>query len=128
MRTFAQTGWLALALAAVVGCGGGADRHAPVNGRVFYRGAPLPGGTIVFSPDPGRGGTGPLAVGQIDAEGHYRLRTEGGDGAAVGWHRVTVAAGPTTPDFPTHYGDPERSGLSREVADGTANVIDLRLE
>jgi hypothetical protein len=128
MRTLAQTGWLALALAATAGCGGGAVRHAPVEGRVFFRGAPLAGGTIVFAPDPGHGASGPLAVGEIDAQGRYRLRTDGGEGAPVGWHRVTVAAGPGAPDFPARYGDPERSGLCREVADMASNVIDLQLE
>ena len=36
----------------LAGCGQDGGKLAPVRGRVFYRGKPLPGGTIVFTPDP----------------------------------------------------------------------------
>jgi len=50
-----------------------------------------------------------------------------GPGAAVGWHRVTVAA-PGPAALPARYSDPGRSGQSHEVRDAPVNTIDVRLE
>jgi hypothetical protein len=120
-------GWcLLLVLAA--GCGPGETERVPVRGRVLYRGQPLAGGTIVFTPDADRGGRGPLAVGEIDADGHYTLRTGDQPGAVPGWHRVTIAAAGPEPSLPRRYRDPEHSGLSRQVRPDQANVIDLSLD
>jgi hypothetical protein len=117
-----------LVLVLAAGCGPGGVERVPVHGQVLYRGKPLAGGTIVFTPDAERGGRGPLAVGAIDAEGHYFLRTGDNPGAVPGWHRITVAA--TAPDtsLPRRYRDPEHSGLSRQVQPDMPNVIDLALD
>ncbi len=123
--------WLSL------GCGRG-DKLTPVHGHVFYRGQPLAGGTIVFTPDAERGGRGPLACGEIGADGGFTLHTGETIGTVAGWHRVTVAPpspaaspGPaTTPvlELPRKYSDPEQSGLLREVKAGTAVEQDFHLE
>src|SRR5262245_42189900 len=63
-----------LLVLAVLGCGRD-DRLTPVRGQVFYHGRPLAGGTIVFTPDAERGGRGPLACGEIGADGRYTLHT-----------------------------------------------------
>jgi hypothetical protein len=43
---------VALVLAGALGCGGRSPPAlAPVSGLVSYRGVPLPGGLIVFTPD-----------------------------------------------------------------------------
>jgi hypothetical protein len=119
---------LGLVLVIAAGCGPGGVERVPVHGQVLYRGQPLAGGTIVFTPDADRGGRGPLAVGEIDAEGHYHLRTGDNPGAVPGWHRITVAAtAPDTP-LPRRYRDPENSGLSRQVRPDMPNVIDLALD
>src|SRR6516225_7750875 len=81
---------LFFAALAVLGCGQG-EPMTPVHGRVFFHGQPLPGGTIVFTPDAERGGRGPLACGEIDADGRYTLRTGDKPGAVSGWHRITIA-------------------------------------
>jgi hypothetical protein len=135
--------WLAFPALAILGCGGGEDKLTPVHGRVFYHGQPLPGGTIVFTPDPERGGRGPLACGEIGPDGRYTLHTGGSPGAVAGWHRVTIAAaspagraGGREPlpadasgaDLPRKYSDPERSGLSREVKPGQAADQDFHLD
>ena len=68
----ARAGLLALAAACLLarpGCGSSTDGLQPVHGRVYYRGTPLAGGTIVFTPDPDRGGAGPLAYAEIGAMG-----------------------------------------------------------
>jgi hypothetical protein len=100
---------------------------------VNFRGQPLPGGFIVFTPDPERGGRGPLAFGKIEADGRYVLTTDGKPGAVVGWHRITIAASSSnTPGYnavlPAHYCDPDQSGQSFEVLPDQVNSHDLNLE
>jgi hypothetical protein len=125
---------LLLALA-VLGCGRD-DKLTPVRGQVFYHGRPLAGGTIVFTPDAERGGRGPLACGEIGADGRYTLHTGDKPGAVPGWHRITVApvtspaqtAAPPALDLPRRYSDPEQSGLLREIKGGVAAEQDFHLE
>jgi hypothetical protein len=115
------------ALLALAGCGGEGDRTEVVSGRVLYRGKPLAGGTIVFEPDPERGGDGPVAGGEIGPDGRYALRPENGSGVSPGWHRVTFAASSGT-TLPTRYSDPARCGQSCEVKAGRANEINFDLQ
>jgi hypothetical protein len=129
--------FFAVALAAW-GCGS-SDKPTPVHGRVFYRGRPLPGGTIVFTPDLERGGFGPLATGEIDSDGRYTLHTQEQLGVVPGWHRVTIAspasavapgqeASPPLIDIPRKYSDPHQSGLLRQVRPGVGAEHDFFLE
>ena len=130
MRPRGTMAGLLLLLAA--GCGGDAEQTAEVQGRVYYQGKPLESGTVVFVPDPSRGGSGPLARAEIQADGRYRLRTGDKSGAVPGWHRVTVApggpAGSPTRTLPPRFSDPESSGQCHEVKPGQENTIDLHLE
>ena len=111
-----------LLLLLLLGCGREV-KLTPVRGQVFFHGQPLSGGTIVFTPDPERGGRGPLACGEIGPDGRYSLHTDDKPGAVPGWHRVTIAAaslassqkGLPPVDLPRKYGDPEQSGLLRQV-------------
>ena len=111
-------------------CSGPAAELAPVNGRVFYRGRPLAGGTIVFTPDPERGGRGPQAVAEIDAQGRYALSTGGKPGAVPGWHVITIAspAGSGGAGLPGRYRDPDLSRQRAEVKRDQANRCDLYLD
>jgi hypothetical protein len=129
---------LALALAAA-GCGDARPTLAPVRGHVYYHGAPLAGGAIVFTPDPEHGGRGPLACARIGDDGGYILSTGSVLGAVAGWHRVSFktfaaapdpagAAGAVDARLPSRFSDPEKSGQVREVKAGQANVIDFQLE
>jgi hypothetical protein len=131
-------GGLVFAALSVFGCGHD-DALTPVHGRVFFRGRPLPGGTIVFTPDAERGGHGPLATGEIDAEGRYSLHSGDKLGAVPGWHRVTIApptlavtpgqaVPPPAVELPRKYRDPEQSGLLREVRPGRNGEHDFFLE
>jgi len=137
MRLLHWFGWGGLlALPLVAGCGTKPQALAAVRGQVFFHGQPLAGGTIVFTPDPERGGRGPLACGEIGPDGRYELHTDGTDGAIVGWHRVTVAAHPpaaaagaeTPPPLPARYSDPDAWGECREVKPGQVNTHDFRLD
>jgi len=132
------SGGVLLAVLVVVGCGQD-DGLTPVHGRVFYNGRPLPGGTIVFTPDLEHGGRGPLACGEIDADGRYSLHTGDKLGVVPGWHRVTIAppslavapgqaVSPPAVNLPPKYRDPEQSGLLREVQPGKSGEQDFHLE
>ncbi len=130
-----------LAALAAAGCGPDDAAPAPVRGHVFYKGAPLAGGSIVFAPDADRGGRGPLARGDIRPDGTYTLRADGRPGAAPGWHRVSIVAvvapapkpaGTALSDvrslLPRKYASPDLSGLEAQVRPGEDNVIDFHLE
>jgi hypothetical protein len=112
----------------LVGCGHDEERLTTVRGKVFYQGKPLAGGTIIFTPDPERGGSGPMSYAEIQADGSYELRTSRGMGAMPGWHRVTVTEASGQGHLPGKFSDPEQSGECREVQEGQANVIDFHLE
>ena len=112
------------------GCGGApSPALAPVSGRVCYRGVPLPGGLIVFTPDDESGSHGPSATGAIGPDGRYSLSTDGAAGAAPGRHRVTVA-GPDAAGWhlPERFRDPQLSDLHADVVAGRDNALDFRLE
>jgi hypothetical protein len=119
---------VALVLIAAVGCGKRTPELSDVRGTVYYRGEPIRGGTIVFAPDPDRGGAGPLAIAEIQSDGTFRLRTDGERGAVVGWHRVTISPSEEFIALPRRYCDPDLGGLCHEVVKGKANVINLYLD
>jgi hypothetical protein len=137
----APPGRLLLAgLVALVGCGRGSDSRLLVEGVVRLGDAPLTTGTVILRPDPDRGNTSKHEPrGAIDAEGRYRAFTTPGEpGVAPGWYKAAVVA--TEPLdlknpyavrkslIPTHYNDPERSGLSLEVVqDAPPGAYDLKL-
>jgi hypothetical protein len=138
MEAWMRPTWLGclilLALAAA-GCGEQKPALAAVRGHVYFRGAPLAGGAIVFTPDPERGGRGPLACARIDGDGGFVLVTGQDFGAVPGWHRVTFTApardGPSaSPEtmLPARFSDPEQSKQSGEVKAGQSNVVDFHLE
>jgi hypothetical protein len=120
---------LCCGLVLLAGCGRSGPALAPVKGQVFYRGRPLAGGTIVFTPDPQRGGRGPQAWAPIAADGHYTLQTGGKKGAVPGWHQVTIApASRAAAALPARYRDPELSGQHCEVKPDRVNHCDLHLD
>jgi hypothetical protein len=125
----------------VLGCGGGAKPMLPVTGKVTYLGMALHGGTLVFTPDTSRGADGPIALGDIRADGTYTLRTGKAYGAAPGWYRVTVAAVSSQTEMspgqpyriplsliPEKYRDPELSQLICEVKADKLNSFNFNLE
>ena len=100
----------------------------PVQGKVTYKGEPVPKGTITFQPDQGQ-----PSVADIQPDGTYRLSTfKEGDGAVAGHHRVFVIANTADPTkipgsspgwtppkdlVPTKYNKPETSGLKATVSE-----------
>ena len=116
--------WLVVMLA---GCSSGQTDFVPVTGRVLYRGQPLAGGTVVFSPDPTRGNRGEVSWAILDADGHFRLQGEQHAGVRVGWYRISIA-GPAELPLPSHYLDPEVSGQFVEIQAGRNNHCELQLD
>ncbi len=132
-----------LVLAAVAGCGksaGDQDQLVSVQGQVLLGENPLTTGVVIFHPDASRGNTSQHQPrGQIDAQGHYILRTGQNEGAAPGWYKVAIIASRPSTDaknpyalpqslIPKIYNDPEKSGLAREVEKNPApGAYDLQI-
>lgn len=73
----------------VAGCGGKSDLSlVPVEGSVTYQGKPLSHGSVVFKP--GETTPGPQAVGQIQPDGSFGMKTAGQDGVAAGCEFVVT--------------------------------------
>ena len=83
----------ALALTAVVGCGG--VRRVPVSGTVTLDGQSFNGGYLVFTPDTAKGNTARISCTSRIKDGRYDLETNGvtrgdsGSGVPLGWYKVT---------------------------------------
>jgi hypothetical protein len=133
----------------------GADSGKPalgkVHGTVTYKGKPVDGGHIVFTPAAGKsgggGGTEQTATGEISSDGTYEMTTfNTGDGAILGQHIVTVrvlekgSENLGKPDAtsrisyvipkavtPSKYASPETSPLRCTVVEGT-NKFDIDLK
>lgn len=116
----------------LVGCGG---NPATVTGVVMMDGRPLNTGTVGFNPVSG----GMKAVGIIQSDGSYELKTNRETGLQVGEYQTTVIAlepgeevvhgGPPRPGkniTPKRYGSTSTSGLKFTVKQGS-NVIDIEL-
>lgn len=90
VRLVLETACLAVALAPLLGCGRDSP-PATVEGTVRLNGKPLDNCLITFLPEPGREAKGPRSSGLTDKSGSFRLRRDDQkEGAATGWHRVTV--------------------------------------
>ena len=115
-----------LLLLLLAGCFGTPPALSPAKGQVKWRGQPLPGGTIVFTPNPERGNRGPMAVASVASDGTFTLETDGQAGCAPGWHRVTVLSRSCA--LPTRYRDPELSGQHVEIKPGASNTCEVNLD
>jgi hypothetical protein len=136
---------LAVAILVVVGCGGKDVGDRPTTmaagGTVTYKGAPVEGASVTFSPE----GGGKAAVGKTDAQGAFTLMTfEPGDGAVAGKYTIIItkrteqpeeenenseapAAPPVKDLLPTKYGNPNTSKLTAEVTEGGENQFTFEL-
>jgi hypothetical protein len=116
-----------------------------VHGKVTYKGKPLDGGHIVFTPATGKGGeTGQVATGEINPDGTYEMTTfNTGDGAILGQHIVTVVVQkgemPKPDEYsrikyelpknlaPTKYASADKSPLRCTVVEG-GTTFDIELK
>ncbi len=117
------------------GCGSQTKAKVEVKGIVYFRGEPIKGGMIVFTPDPERGSQGPLAKAMIGSDGRFALSADEAAAISPGWYRVAIAdqgsAVPTArnpyPGPSGKYRNPDLSGLLREVKPGAENNFEFQL-
>lgn len=133
-----------LLAAPLLGCRGADSLPlAKVRGTVTLEGAPLTKGSIQFMPDNSQGTRGPMATGQIGADGKFVLMTSTpGDGAQVGFYKVVVncweetlfdpqnpkPAPPPKSLIPERYANERTSGLTAEVKSDTPNDFTFNLK
>lgn len=126
-----------LALLTMTSCGDRSGLNlATVQGTVTYNGKPVDHGQVVFIPTEGVGG--PSAVGEINSNGSYRMKTADFQGAAVGRHKVTVhSRRPLRPEeeksliipellIPERYANEVDTPLAIDVESGD-NTFDIEL-
>jgi len=126
---------LALLAASTWGCGSKSERPEtlPVQGKVTYKGQPVPKGTVTFQSDSGQ-----TATGEIQSDGTYKLSTFAeGDGALPGHHKVMIIANDADPTLmpgsspgykppkdlvPKKYEKLETSGLQADVTKDKSSI------
>ncbi|MEY4612672.1 MAG: hypothetical protein RL179_645 [Planctomycetota bacterium] len=109
----------------LIGCSSGPVVPTSIQGRILYQKQPLRGGTIVFTPDMERGSVGPMAAGEIFADGTYTVLPQPGkDSIHAGWYKVSFAS----QGLPSKFTDPSLSGQVRQILSGQVNKIDFNLE
>ena len=114
----------------VIGCSQpGTEPTAEVTGTVTYKGKPIDGVNVGFSPERGR-----PASGSTDASGRFTLSTfETGDGAVPGLHKVGIAEADTgLQPMPGEPGaekwKPPKSRISKKYADPTQSGFTAKVE
>jgi hypothetical protein len=132
-----------LCAALASGCGGSSVKLVPVSGKVTVGGQPVTAGQVSFLPvTEGEGAKAKAAAGsanatgQIEANGEYKLFTNGKEGAVPGKYKVTVTPSmmptggtkaPTAPYSPK-FSDAKQTPLTKEVTAGAAaGAYDLPL-
>jgi len=127
----------------VAGCNSGPKvEFGTVHGTVKVSGTAQRGALVQFSPDREKGnGVPAFGNGTSDAQGNYTLKysyqNKTGEGAPVGWHRVTLidttvgvtpqGQEPKPSAIPFSYGTPAKTPLLVEVKPGD-NKIDLEVK
>lgn len=119
--------FVAIAVAAITGCGGQGFQSAEVSGTVTVGGAPAPGLMIQFEPADGEGTRLPPGTGFTNADGKYVLLRPGGKrGAVVGKNTVRVLNGEGVALERLRGKTVEGAVSEREVKPGV-NVLDIEL-
>ena len=91
VRSLFGVRWLALAQVVCLGCSQHNHPPATVEGTLRLDGKPLDNCLVAFFPESSQGSKGTHATGLTDRQGLFRLRrSHQHEGAALGWHRVTV--------------------------------------
>jgi len=119
----------------VAGCQQKADLPPLVvtTGTVTYEGKPLSSGLVTFVPDVSKGTTGPTGIGYIQKDGTFRIQTAQQEGALIGHHKIRVKSVDASKFgepwlIPIEYDNPSKSGLTVEIKQGEANVVNLDLK
>jgi hypothetical protein len=129
---------IGMVCAALIGCNRSKPTDTVVRGQILYRGEPVSGGLIVFSPNEDRGSSGPVVTATLQNDGSFALAGVDGKPVTPGWYRIAVAprAGTTAiptaarpyPGLPQHFRNPSLSGLEREIKPGVENLVCFDLD
>ena len=91
MQRLVRLASLSTVLGIMLGCsGGGGGNHPPtkpVNVTVTYKGQPVADATVTFINQEGEAAP---SFGKTDAQGVAKMRTQWGEGAVLGQHKVTI--------------------------------------
>jgi hypothetical protein len=82
---------IVLGVSLTAGCNRGGLELAPAEGVVTYKGSPLANAAVLFRP-----AQGPLAMGETDEQGKFKLMTANQEGALIGDHSVAICKSETT--------------------------------
>lgn len=95
-----------LSLLPCAGCGEDGPRRSALWGKVTWKGQPVPRGIVYFSPNAGKGNTGPQGYALIK-DGVFDTRRSPGKGCVAGPHIVRIhgCSGQNISDS-RPYGDP----------------------
>jgi len=126
-----------LALSAI-GCEKGGPKMIQVEGKVTYKGKPVPRGTVSFFANQKKGNESmEMPIGVIE-DGTYHVVTRITDGMTPGWYHVAVNAAkqidPKNPYFtewlvPEKYSNPKTSRLEMQIVENPApGAYDINLE
>jgi len=81
--------WLLFNLLAAPGCGDGGPKLYEISGTVTFKGQPVPAGTVMFTPDQRKGGSGPSGLATIK-QGRYDTADSDGTGVMGGPYVVQI--------------------------------------
>lgn len=73
----------------IAGCGESGPKVFHVSGAVTFNGQPIPAGTVMFTPDQSKGGSGPAGLAVIK-NGKYDTSSTDGTGVVGGPHIVQI--------------------------------------
>lgn len=128
----------AILAVSTTGCENSGPKMVQVEGKVTYKGKPVPRGSVSFYAEPKKGNESKeLPIGIIE-DGNYRVVTRVKDGLTPGWYHVAVNAAkqidPKNPYFtewlvPEKYSNPKTSKIEIEVVENPApGAYDINLE
>ena len=120
------------------GCEQGGPKMVQIEGKVTYKGKPVPRGTLSLFAETKKGNQSmEVPIGIIE-DGYYHVKTRTKDGATPGWYQVSVNAAkqinPKDPYFtdwlvPEKYSNPKTSKLEMEVVENPApGKYDINIE
>jgi hypothetical protein len=121
-----------------VGCEKSGPKMVQVEGKVTYKGKPVPRGTVSFFANQKKGNQSmEMPIGTIE-DGTYKVVTRITNGMTPGWYHVAVNAAkqidPKNPYFtewlvPEKYSNPKTSKLEMQIAENPApGAYDINLE
>src|SRR5262249_12029735 len=121
-----------------IGCEKSSSKLVQVEGKVTFRGQPVPRGFVTFFAEPKKGNQSQeVPIGNIE-DGEYHVVTRTTDGMTPGWYNVAVNAAkqidPKNPYFtdwlvPEKYSNPKTSKLEIQVVEKPApGAYDINIE